>query len=284
VLQQWHFEGIRIGYSQSVVKVPVPLVWQGDMELVQLLFNLRGASTFEQTVFGDIRFCPMQHTVFYSKGFEGILQAEKGTHESVVIQFAKEAFLSLMQDTTEPFQRMGEAIAKGKAVKIAPDQLHIGLPLQTALAQILRCPYQGKMKRIFLYAKTLEILILQAEAYQNHAKRQGVDSLSAADKERIVFARDYLVEHLQHPPTIPELARITGINECKLKKGFKALFQQSVFGYLTDYRMEMARVALLENQKTSSELSYELGYSSPQHFSTAFKSKFGLAPGQVRKR
>ncbi|QHT66216.1 helix-turn-helix transcriptional regulator [Rhodocytophaga rosea] len=284
VLQQWHFEGIRIGYSQSVVHLPAPLFWQGDMELVQLLFNLRGVSTFEGTVLGDLSFRPMQHTLFYSKGFEGILQAEKGIHESVVIQFAKESFLNLMEETTEPFRRMGEAIAKGKAVKIAPHPLPISLPLQTILAEIISCPYMGKMKRIFLYAKTMEILMLLAEAYQNYALHQGEGNLPAADKQRIIFARDYLIEHLQYPPTIPELSKIVGINECKLKKGFRVLYQQSLFSYLTDYRMEMAKAALLEKQKNISELSYDLGYSSPQHFSTAFKKKFGIAPSQIKKR
>ena len=147
LMQHWHFEGIRIGYSRSVVRVPVPIAWQGDMELVQLLFNLRGNSLFEQTVFGNLHFNHLQHTAFYSQGFEGILHAEKGRHSTLVIQFEKQAFLKLMEDTTEQFRRMGESIAKGKPVRIAPYHLPIDLPLQQALSEIIHCRYTGKMKK-----------------------------------------------------------------------------------------------------------------------------------------
>lgn len=282
VLQHWYFEGIRIGYSQSIVKVPTPIVWKGDMELVQLLFNLRGISAFEQTVFGTLSLKPMQHTAFYSQGFEGILQAEKGTHKTLVIQFEKQAFLRLIENTTEQFRRMGESIAQGKPVRIAPYHLHIDLPLQQVLSEIIHCRYTGKMKKIFLYAKTLEVLVLQADAYENYIQKKIGYCLSENDKEKIVFAREYLIQQLQNPPTIPELARVAGINEFTLKKGFRQLFSQSIFSYLTDYRMKMARTMLLESEKTVSELAYELGYSSPQHFSMAFKKKFGLAPRQVK--
>jgi AraC-like DNA-binding protein len=264
--------------------VPVPIAWQGDMELVQLMFNLRGNSSFEQTVFGNLYFSPLQQTAFYSQGFKGILHAEKGAHRTLVIQFEKQAFLNLIEDTTEQFRRMGVAIAQGKPIMIAPYHLHIDLTLQQAISEIIHCRYAGKMKKIFLYAKTLEILVLQAEAYESYAQKKVRYCQSKADKEKIVFAREYLIQHLQQPPTIPELAKIAGLNEFKLKKGFRELFNQSVFGYLTDYRMEMAKILLLESQKTVSELAFELGYSSPQHFSMAFKKKFGLAPRHLKKR
>jgi AraC family transcriptional activator of pyochelin receptor len=39
------------------------------------------------------------------------------------------------------------------------------------------------------------------------------------DKERIVFARDYLLKNIESPPTLTVLSRIAGINEYKLKGG-----------------------------------------------------------------
>ena len=42
------------------------------------------------------------------------------------------------------------------------------------------------------------------------------------DKGRLLFARQYLLDHLTMPPTIDELAKIAGINSFKLKNGSKS--------------------------------------------------------------
>jgi len=39
---------------------------------------------------------------------------------------------------------------------------------------------------------------------------------------------------------------------------------------------------LLGTDKSAKEIAYQTGYSSPQHFSNAFKKKFGLTPNSVR--
>ena len=84
------------------------------------------------------------------------------------------------------------------------------------------------------------------------------------------------------PPSLSELARIIGINEYKLKRGFKEIFGNTVFGYLSDARLEIAKMDLLENKKTVSEIALELGYSSLPHFSNAFKNKFGVSPAKLK--
>jgi AraC-like DNA-binding protein len=124
----------------------------------------------------------------------------------------------------------------------------------------------------------MELLVLQAEAYNSFQKR-GRDYLKTEyDKERIIYAREYLIQHLDLPPSLTDLARVAGINEYKLKRGFKEMFGNTVFGYLADTRLELAKTDLLERKKSASEIAFELGYSSVQHFSTAFKKKFGASP------
>ncbi len=101
------------------------------------------------------------------------------------------------------------------------------------------------------------------------------------DRERILFAREYLILHIDIPPSLPELSRLAGINEFKLKNGFKELFGQPVFAWLADYRLETARSELMKGDRTVTEIAFELGFSSPQHFSTAFKKKYGVSPKQI---
>ena len=97
-----------------------------------------------------------------------------------------------------------------------------------------------------------------------------------------MYAREYIMNNLETPPGLSELAKIVGINEYKLKRGFKEIFGNTVFGYLSDARLEIAKNDLLESKKTVSGISSELGYSSVQHFSSAFKKKFGLSPNKLK--
>jgi len=72
------------------------------------------------------------------------------------------------------------------------------------------------------------------------------------------------------------------LNEYKLKKGFKELFGTTVFGYIHQIRMDLAKRLLLGTSKTAKEIAYETGYGSPQHFSKAFKEQFGIPPNSIR--
>jgi len=148
---------------------------------------------------------------------------------------------------------------------------------------IVDCKYQPELKKMFLLSKSIELLVLQAEAY-NKAKDGGPKFLKTEyDKERIIYAREYLIKHLDMPPGLSELARAAGINEYKLKKGFKETFGNTVFGYLAETRLELAKNDLLDKKKSVSEIAFELGYSSVQHFSNAFKKKFGVSPGRLSR-
>jgi len=102
------------------------------------------------------------------------------------------------------------------------------------------------------------------------------------DKGRLLFAHQYLLEHLAMPPSINELARIAGINSFKLRNGFKELFGDTIFGYLNSFRLEKAYHMILWSEKNMTQIAFELGFSSLQHFSTAFKKAYGCSPKKIK--
>jgi len=63
-----------------------------------------------------------------------------------------------------------------------------------------------------------------------HAREKEVEGFQCkflaneADREKIVKAREVLLQHIGEPLTIKELSRKVAINECYLKKGFKEMF------------------------------------------------------------
>ena len=118
-------------------------------------------------------------------------------------------------------------------------------------------------------------------------KRKGGEAVSVYDdrerkSRKLIEAKELLNTRIDNPPTIVELSKLTGINEYKLKKGFKELFGTTIFGYIHHSRMSLAKRLLLGTDKSAKEIAYETGYSSPQHFSNAFKKQFGITPNNVR--
>lgn len=151
---------------------------------------------------------------------------------------------------------------------------------QCLMRQILDCPGTGGVGRLFLESRVMELMGMQMQDYIN-AEAAGATTrplLGASDVERIHHARDVLVRDPENPPSLAELAQRAGINEKKLKQGFRQVFDTSVYGYFREHRMQKAREILLHGDSNVTEAAYAVGYQSLSHFSEAFKKRFGLLP------
>ncbi len=190
--------------------------------------------------------------------------------------------MKITWNANEWLGKFAEEILKGEPISLSPENLVIDIQIYSIIQSIINCKFEGKLKRMYLWSKCMELLVLQADSFDKLNSKGKTSYKTDYDKERLNFARDYILSHINNPPTIIELSRIVGINEFKLKKGFKELFGNTIFGILSDYRLETAHKELIENKKTAAELANELGYSSPQHFSNAFKKKFGISPKQIK--
>ncbi len=97
-------------------------------------------------------------------------------------------------------------------------------------------------------------------------------------------ARTILAENFDKHITIPQLARQTGINEAKLKEGFKELFGQSIHTYLQQLRLEKAQHLLRTTDLTVTDITYFIGYSHVTHFTSLFRKETGFTPTEWRKK
>ena len=139
----------------------------------------------------------------------------------------------------------------------------------------------GSAEHLFIEAKILELLSLQVKSCQKDSFKNKA-TLKGKDFDKVREAKHLLIEDLHKTPSIKKLSKIVSMNEKKLMKGFKQLYQNTIFGYLLDYKMNLAQELLLNTDKTVFEIRVECGYDYPSHFSTAFKRRFGLTPLQFR--
>ena len=156
------------------------------------------------------------------------------------------------------------------------------LEMSTLIKKILHCRYEGDIRNLYLEAKVQELLLLALEQLGAEAKTADI-VLRPYDIEKIREAHDYLLRHMDNPCTLIELSHKVGINDFKLKKGFKKLYGTTVYDFLIDARMEKAKILLLETDASVHDIAFSTGYKNLSSFITAFKKKMGYSPGAFKK-
>lgn len=179
----------------------------------------------------------------------------------------------------DPCQVAGLLRGPRNIASYAEANLRADRALEVLGHQMLACPAQGALKRMYLSAKALELTALALGALQP-APAATSAGLSCADTECLHHARDLLAADLQHPPTLPELARRVGINVNKLTTGFRQLFGCSVYAFVREQRMARAHALLAAGAMGVSEAAYACGYTD-SHFTKAFQRRYGVLPSAL---
>jgi AraC-like DNA-binding protein len=148
-----------------------------------------------------------------------------------------------------------------------------------ALHHIATSLTDGTMSNIELECTMLELLMLAFRTYlEAKEERPG---LSKETQLRIGEARRIMLERMDRPPSLLQLSRMVGLNDYKLKVGFKEMYGNTVFGYLREQRMELALKLLQAGKSNVIEVSCAVGYSNPSHFAETFRKKFGVNPSAL---
>lgn len=101
---------------------------------------------------------------------------------------------------------------------------------------------------------------------------------------KILRARQFIEENFQIPITIPLIAKHVGTNQCYLKRGFKEMYQLTIFQFIQQLRMNAAHDLLMNTNLSIQDIAIQIGYSSTSSFSVAFKQHFGQSPSQITEK
>lgn len=156
-----------------------------------------------------------------------------------------------------------------------------------AIEALLNHTYTDTLENIFINAQTQILLLYSTDCMLGEKEETSFTCkflANEADREKIIKAREILLQHIGEPITIKALSRKVAINECYLKKGFKEIFGTTIFDFYQSQRMEHAKYLLYDKGLSVTEVSLLLGYSSISHFSTAFKKHTGIKPCELLLR
>ena len=83
--------------------------------------------------------------------------------------------------------------------------------------------------------------------------------------------------------TIDNLSRVAGLSRTSLSNKFSSLLSTTPLGYITQWRMQVARKRLIDTNSTIIEIAEGVGYQSEASFGRIFKKHFGIGPAGYRR-
>lgn len=257
---------------------------RGDTSLLEIQFNLSDKAIFYHDKFGKEHITPGRsgNIMFLaSEENEARILFEKETSYQTFDIHLPVSFLEHYAGASKLLDNFLALVHKDVSTGLIQNNIRISPAIYNAIQDIKGCTYEGLTRRIYLESKAYEIIALLFEHAEN---RKDDCELSLADQEKIHLASSIIRDNLEKPLTIIELAHQVGINQTKLKTGFRQLYGNTVFGYLQDIRMHQAKRYLLDTQLSIQEIGMLLGYQNTSNFSIAFKKTHGYSPIKLREK
>lgn len=104
------------------------------------------------------------------------------------------------------------------------------------------------------------------------------------DIQKIQKVNIFIIEHLGETiPPIKELASLHGLNENKLKYGFKQMYNNSINRFITAERLKKAAWFIQFTDRDLKSICHSCGFKSFSHFSRAFKERYDYSPNKVAR-
>jgi len=139
---------------------------------------------------------------------------------------------------------------------------------------------EGKIRVLYGQSIVLQYL-LELHLYLSSSKKSS-DSLKKYSFS-IEELHQELLQITDNIPSLQELSRKYKISGATLNKEFFNKYNQTIYSFLSNQRLEQAYEALISSNIPMKTLAHKIGYSHVNHFITAFKKKFGKTPNSIRK-
>lgn len=112
---------------------------------------------------------------------------------------------------------------------------------------------------------------------------EGVEAPLRTLPPDIARAVDYMEQCRDTTPSVSELAAMAGLSEVWFKQKFKRAVGMPPAEYCQRHKLGIAAQQLLNTKHSITRIAMSLGFSSGQHFSTAFRHYLGCSPSDYRK-
>ena len=153
-------------------------------------------------------------------------------------------------------------------------------PLMQQIFRELEHKYLGYMTEVETLLTQCIVKIIRD--YQHHQESQKHFAASnLVDSKYIIVEESFLYEY--ENLTLQKLSSRLGLSARQTERLLKDTYGKTFLQKKTEAKMSAAIVLLTDSQKSITDIAYELGYSSVEHFSHAFKRYYGIMATAYRR-
>ena len=272
---------ILINTFSNLDKESHNILFSTDINFIQFHFCLEGKMTFSFNN-GSYKFDLNENNsiILFNPStnlpIDAVLE-KKTKYLSLLITIKK--FHGLFSELTDNISFLSQENSGKKYYKenvITPQ-------ISTVLNQIMNEKLSENVKNLYLKGKIFELLGM----YFNESNDMNIEQCPfLADEKNVVkikMAKEIIIKRMTDPPSLKELSSEVDISLKNLKEGFKEIYGYTVYGFLLEYKMNIASKMLSTKNYNVNEVSDQIGYSTSSHFINAFKNRFGTTPNKYLK-
>ncbi len=232
----------------------------------------------------------------YISGFGKILPMDKGrfnllncvdpvstfvfpkqqVYEYLCVGLKPSFFRSVLQDCGPAYESMLEQSQRGQAFSLHHPNSTTDHLQRDTLNLLKHPPVADNLKTLYIRSKVKELILLTIGGRGAEDKK----AVTNIDTDKLNAVKVYLTANYLAVFTLESVSKTFGLNEFKLKSGFRKLFGYTVFGYIHQLRMEHAYTLLCSGGFSIGEVASIIGYTSDSAFIRAYKLQFGYTPGK----
>lgn len=210
------------------------------------------------------------------------LMLKKGDYELFGIEFKPEYLMMLSSDEAPLFRDFISAVAQGRATSIVQSHKMATTEIMDVVSDLAHFRQQDvMMKRLYIRSRVMELLRLAVENIAAEASLH--QEVPASEMKAMNDVREYLLANLNNPGSLSDIALHTGINEFKLKNGFRKMFGKSVIAFVLEERLIRAKAMITNTNVPIKVIATRSGYRNISNFTTAFRKHFGYPPGKLKR-
>jgi AraC-like DNA-binding protein len=109
-----------------------------------------------------------------------------------------------------------------------------------------------------------------------------IPDADSEDYQHLSSAITYAMAHLDHPLSVPDLAKIAGMSRYQFDRRMIRAFGLNTSQWLIKARMDAAQALLRDSSRSITSIAQNVGYSDHSSFSRQFRQSIGLSPREFR--
>ena len=227
---------------------------------------------------------------------DALVESKEQSHFHDTYYFEQQFFGYIEKGDVEGLQRFMQSVPSFTEGRTSNDSLRQAKNIFiSSIALATRHAIAGGLDIETAYQLS-DSYIQEAEKMSDQASITALNATSAIDftsrvaeakipqgmSEDIYLAIQFISNHINQNFSVEELARHLNIDRTTLSKKFKRELGFNISSYIMRRKLEEAKSLLIYSDKTVSEISEYLCFSTQSYFQNVFKAKYGMTPKKFR--